>query len=367
MIGCSGAETGTNAIWRADLSCSSATVEAVLTNGVSEPYGIDFVPETETLYWVDAGSTRIMRISLDDSMVEEVATIGFAPRAIAVDFPTFLDCNNNCTPDFNDIAAGSSEDCNTNGIPDECDTGNDWIEWPRSAGGNGHRYKSTDTVNSRSDAEAEAILAGGHLVTINDAFENAWVFDKFAQDGNVWIGLFQDLDAPDYSEPDGGWIWPTGEIVWYTNWIAGEPNDNGDEQWAEMKGALSAWPGQWNDQGVNTPAMRGVIELDVSDCNNNSIPDECELVGNDCNTNGIPDECEADFDGDGQTDDCDPDIDDDGVPNELDACNYTPLGAPIIDDAESCLYGTLRGDYDGDCDVDLNDFALFEKDITGPN
>jgi hypothetical protein len=70
------------------------------------------------------------------------------------------------------------------------------LNGPRSAGGNGHRYKSTDTVNSRSDAEAEAILAGGHLVTINDAFENAWVFDKFAQDGNVWIGLFQDLDAP---------------------------------------------------------------------------------------------------------------------------------------------------------------------------
>jgi len=76
---------------------------------------------------------------------------------------------------------------------------------------------------------------------------------------------------------------------------------------------------------------------------------------------------QADFDGDGLGDACDADIDDDGVPNELDACNFTPPGAPIIDDPESCLYGTLRFDADGDCDVDLQDFVLFELEMTGPN
>ena len=31
------------------------------------------------------------------------------------------DCNTNVVPDECDIAAGTSEDCNTNAVPDECD------------------------------------------------------------------------------------------------------------------------------------------------------------------------------------------------------------------------------------------------------
>ena len=29
--------------------------------------------------------------------------------------------------------------------------------------------------------------------------------------------------------------------------------------------------------------------------------------------------------------------------------------------------GTLRGDLDGDCDVDLADYLIFQQDFTGPN
>jgi sulfatase modifying factor 1 len=109
-----------------------------------------------------------------------------------------------------------------------------------------------------------------------------------------------------------------------------------------------------------------ILYVPSPDCNANNLPDECEIDGNDCNANSIPDDCEPDFDADGLIDDCDPDIDEDGVPNEDDACNYSPLGAPIITDPTSCLLGTLRGDYDTDCDVDLRDFALFELEMTGP-
>lgn len=109
------------------------------------------------------------------------------------------------------------------------------------------------------------------------------------------------------------------------------------------------------------------LNLGLADCNANNVPDECDLAiatSTDCNHNATPDECEPDFDADGLIDDCDDDIDDDGVPNELDACNYTPLNAPpgMIEPD-----GTLLGDLDGDCDVDAADHALFAPCMAGPN
>jgi hypothetical protein len=107
-----------------------------------------------------------------------------------------------------------------------------------------------------------------------------------------------------------------------------------------------------------------VLLVPSTDCNGNDLPDECELDGNDCNTNGIPDGCEADFDGDGLIDDCDPDIDDDGVLNEVDNCDFTPTSLPahLIEPD-----GSILGDLDGDCDVDLVDYAIMQERFTGPN
>ncbi|UCG17138.1 MAG: hypothetical protein JSV19_03720, partial [Phycisphaerales bacterium] len=121
-----------------------------------------------------------------------------------------------------------------------------------------------------------------------------------------------------------------------------------------------------------------------NDCNFNWVPDECE-PDEDCNSNGtldicdigagtsddcdedwVPDECEPDFDGDGLIDGCDDDIDADGVFNDEDACDFTPPGAPIVTDPQDPLYGTLRSDADGDCDVDLADYALMQQEFTGP-
>ena len=104
-----------------------------------------------------------------------------------------------------------------------------------------------------------------------------------------------------------------------------------------------------------------------ADCNENSIPDECDIdsgLSDDCNLNDLPDECEIDFDADGTIDDCDPDIDDDGVDNDPDVCDYTPLSLPrhLVEP-----YGSVLGDLDDDCDVDLEDFAMMQERFTGPN
>jgi hypothetical protein len=74
---------------------------------------------------------------------------------------------------------------------------------------------------------------GGHLVTISNAAENAFVsalwFDP------VWIGM---TDAPS----EGTWHWINGQTFGYSNWDGGEPNDLFGEDYGEM------YPGGlWND------------------------------------------------------------------------------------------------------------------------
>lgn len=44
--------------------------------------------------------------------------------ALEITYCEFLDCNNNCVPDKQDISNGTSQDKNRNGIPDECEPGN---------------------------------------------------------------------------------------------------------------------------------------------------------------------------------------------------------------------------------------------------
>jgi len=78
---------------------------------------------------------------------------------------------------------------------------------------NGHRYAITSDYDNWWGCEAEAIAAGGHLVTINDAAENTWLatqFQGYYTQGNpgldtqslVWIGF--ELVA-------GQWGWVSGE------------------------------------------------------------------------------------------------------------------------------------------------------------
>ena len=110
-----------------------------------------------------------------------------------------------------------------------------------------------------------------------------------------------------------------------------------------------------------------VVDVPIWDCNENGLPDDFDTqqgTSEDCNSNSVPDECEANFDGDELIDDCDDDIDGDGVLNEVDVCDHTPLSLPpeLIEPD-----GSVRGDLDGDCDVDLADYAVMQNRFTGPN
>ena len=164
-------------------------------------------------------------------------------------------------------------------------------KWRIQDGGNGHWYKAinnqVDWFNAKSLCEA----VGGHLATITSQGEANFVSTLLGNVNKYWLGGFQ----PDGStEPSSNWQWVTGESWIYTNWRTGEPNNNGgDEKFLEIQYPPS--PG-WNDVGNSTHWY--ICEWPQNfekDCNNNSIPDSCDIANGtiDINTDGIPDTCQG--------------------------------------------------------------------------
>ena len=114
-----------------------------------------------------------------------------------------------------------------------------------------------------------------------------------------------------------------------------------------------------NGKGVPPIVDRGAFEFQPVPC---AVEDDgdCDGVANkEDNCPALANVDQADFDGDGFGDACDGDVDDDGGFNEDDVCNFSPAGAVVG------LDGTLSADADGDCDVDLDDFAALQIQFTG--
>jgi hypothetical protein len=108
----------------------------------------------------------------------------------------------------------------------------------------GHWYDivSSGANGSWTNAENDAIALGGHLVTINDAAEEAWLRTNFGWQSRYWIGF---TDAAQ----EGTWVWSSGEAVTYTNWDEGEANNSKPPDYGENYAVVN-WDtatGQWND------------------------------------------------------------------------------------------------------------------------
>ncbi|MDW3195083.1 MAG: SdrD B-like domain-containing protein [Cytophagales bacterium] len=119
---------------------------------------------------------------------------------------------------------------------------------------NGHTYFVTNTSIGKfwPDSESTAQTFGGHLVAINSQEENDFV--RTLTNNTFWIGL-NDLDS------EGNFVWSNGDPVSYTNWGAGEPNNNNNEDVVEM----SPVTGLWNDAKVGGVTITYIMELgDIS-------------------------------------------------------------------------------------------------------
>ncbi len=123
---------------------------------------------------------------------------------------------------------------------------------------NGHVYFISQSSMNWSDANNQAILSGGHLVTVNSAAENAFLTTT-AQSlgfGAIWLG---GSDAA----IEGTWQWVDAAPWSYANWNWAEPNNLGNEDYLELVVAY----GGWNDLAGST-AIPYAVEFDW---NNTSV------------------------------------------------------------------------------------------------
>jgi hypothetical protein len=130
---------------------------------------------------------------------------------------------------------------------------------------NAHLYFLLST-NVPQLAEAEAVSLGGHLVTINDASEQEWVFSKFgplAGSHRMWIGLTD-------SRVNGRWEWMSGEPFIYQHSDEFFPAHNagatnGPQHFCVMYPPNFSRPGfwgsraEWEQAGVGSYSVAEVI------------------------------------------------------------------------------------------------------------
>jgi len=106
------------------------------------------------------------------------------------------------------------------------------IEWPSAVQG---------------AASMTFLGASGYLATLTTQHEVDFIANYVpeARQKNVWLGGYQDVLLPTYSEPSGGWRWITGEAWDFTYWAGGEPNNNGAENYLHIYGQI--YGNHWND------------------------------------------------------------------------------------------------------------------------
>ncbi len=128
---------------------------------------------------------------------------------------------------------------------------------------NGHHYALSISSGTWEQIEAEAVDAGGHLVTINDEAENNWIDANFPRPiepiSYYWIGLYQ---IPGSNEPADGWVWVSSEPVTYLNWGTYEPNNQspGEDFAVITDSELNHW-NDWGPEKYDFVPIKGIIEF----------------------------------------------------------------------------------------------------------
>ena len=104
---------------------------------------------------------------------------------------------------------------------------------------NGHSYVVVKPDSTWSEAQELCAAMGGHLATVGDAGEQAFLELLAGGQERFWLGGFREPFDPD------SWQWVTGEPWVYTNW--GEDEPNGFDEFGGGEDRLAIWPRKWND------------------------------------------------------------------------------------------------------------------------
>ena len=247
-------------------------------------------------YWDDL---RTCAADCNSNGIPDECDLDCNTNGIPDDCEAFTDCNTNAIPDECELAGN---DCDVNGVPDECDIDCNLNGTP-------------DACESFADCNSNAIPDECELAG-NDCDSNS-VPDEC------------DPDCDSSGTPDACESFAdcnSNSVPDQCELAANDCNTNGvpDEC----------------DADCDTNGIPDTCEAYL-DCNSNAIPDRCELIGNDCNTNGVPDECDADCDTNGIPDACEVFAD----------CNSNAIPDQCELAGNDCNSNGVPDECDADCDT----------------
>jgi len=207
-----------------------------------------------------------------------------------------IDCNVNGIPDDEDIAAQTSSDVNSNGVPDECepdcnenDVPDDWdivqaTSYDCDTDGIPDECGEDCNENGIADVcDLNPSDPDGNSLVSADCNTNGYP-DECEPDCNT-NGVPDDCDM-DPTDPDGD------------EWVSPDCNEDGYPDECNLSLPPPFGSSDCNTNGIPDECDIADCESDPAcgDCNSNGIPDGCDIaaeISDDANTNGIPDECEG--------------------------------------------------------------------------
>ena len=327
--------------------------------------------------------------------------------------PWCSDCNENWRLDECDIGDGTSEDCQPDGIPDDCQLGGGGLQlqiddgtsennWGLTAGGElcwMNHFTGTGSVSGISCTFGSAAYPGMAGVTPGQAIR-VYVWSDPNGDGSPVDAVFlgEGAGAVDAGSIDTDVVQPVtiGPIAVSTSFFIGcsvvttsgyPATADDDGQTLVDQGFLTFNSIPFDPTSITTnlypmsalgyPTTVFILRVGGGgapgggDCNNNGIPDFCDVpppMGNcegpdcsqDCQPNGVPDECEPDCQPNGRPDDCDIasgsslDCNGNGVPDECDIRDGPSLdcnGNLIPDECELVDNDCNNNGIPDECDI----------------
>ncbi len=210
--------------------------------------------------------------------------------------PDIVDCNKNGTLDAADITSGQSPDCDSDGVPDECQiespdcNGNAIPDGCEEDSDTDGRIDACDNCDDEPNAGQEDFDGDG----VGDACDNCETLPNPDQNDFDADGVGDACDncigeansSQGDSDTDG-----VGDICDNCPDHANPDQADCDSDGLGDVCAIAQCSARYSCD-CNQNGTPDECELHENDCNENLVPDDCELFQNDCNTDGIPDDCQ---------------------------------------------------------------------------